>query len=160
MKICFACSTGGHLSQLEQLRPWFQKHDRYWIVPDRDDTRSILPSERLIPPFHPTTRSARNAVRNFGLAIRTLRSERPDVVVSTGAGIAVPVFLAAKLLGVPTVYIEVFGRIDLPTVSGRLCHPLADLFLLQWPDQRQFYKKGELVGPLFPAITSSVSGTA
>jgi hypothetical protein len=53
------------------------------------------------------------------------------------------------------VYIEVFGRIDLATLSGRLCHPLSNLFLLQWPDQESHYRKGRLVGPLFPAIASS-----
>jgi UDP-N-acetylglucosamine:LPS N-acetylglucosamine transferase len=153
MKVCLTCSPGGHLTQLEQLRPWWEGHERFWVVVDRDDTRSVLPGEHIIAPYFPTTRSARNAVRNFFLAIRALHRERPDVVVSTGAAIAVPFFLAAKLLGIATVYIEVFGRINLPTLSGRLCHPLADLFVLQWPDQQRFYPKGKLVGPLLPAMT-------
>ena len=154
MKICLACSPGGHLTQLEQMRPWWGQHERFWMLLDRDDTRSVLPGETLVSPFHPTTRNARNAVKNFFLAFRTLRRERPDVVVSTGAAIAVPVFVAAKLLRIPTVYIEVFGRINLPTVSGRLCYPMSNLFLLQWPDQQQFYKKGKQVGTLFPAIVT------
>lgn len=152
MKICLTSSPGGHLAQLAQLEAWWREHDRFWMIPDRDDTRSYLPNERIIPPHYPTTRHVPNAIKNLALAHRTLRAERPDVVVTTGAGIAVPVFVAARLLGIATVYIEVFGRIDLPTMSGRLCHPLADLFLLQWPDQQKFYPKGVLVGTLFPCI--------
>ena len=154
MKVCLTCSPGGHLTQLEQLRPWWGLHERFWVVPERDDTRSVLPGERVIPPYYPTTRNAKNAIRNFFLALRTLRRERPDVIVTTGAGIALPFFLAAKLLGIATVYTEVFGRINLPTLSGRLCHPLADLFVLQWPDQQRFYPKGQLVGPLLPAMAT------
>ena len=37
---------------------------------------------------------------------------RPAIVVSTGAGVAVPFFLVAKLRGAKTAYIEVFDRID------------------------------------------------
>lgn len=160
VKICFTCSTGGHLSQLEQLRPWFERHQRYWIVLERDDTRAILPDERMLSPYYPTTRNPWNAARNFLLACRALRSNRPDVVVSTGAGVAVPVFLAARLLRIPTVYIEVFGRIDLATWSGKMCYPMANLFLLQWPDQKAFYPKGEFVGALFPAISTSTTDRA
>lgn len=152
MKICFACSPGGHLAQAAQLSPWYSKHERFWVVPDREDTRSYLRGERVIPPYFPTTRNAINAIRNLGLAMRVLRQERPDVVISTGAAVAVPFFLAARMLRIKTVYIEVFGRIDLATVSGRLCYPLADLFLLQWPEQQQYYPRGQLVGTLFPAV--------
>lgn len=152
MRICFACSPGGHLSQLEQMRSWWSNHDRIWVVEDRDDTRAMLPGERIVPAFYPTTRNARNAFRNFGLAIKTLRRERPDVVVSTGAGVAPPFFAAAKMLRIPTVYIEVFDRIELPTLSGKLCYPISDLFLLQWPDQQRHYRRGRLVGTLLPTI--------
>lgn len=154
MKICFACSPGGHLAQASRLSAWFANHDRFWVIPDRDDTRSYLQAERVIEPYYPTTRHAWNAIRNFVLALRTLSAEKPDVVVSTGAGVAVPFFLAAKLFRIKTVYIEVFGRINLPTLSGRICYPLADLFLLQWPEQQRFYPKGKLVGPLFPTLTA------
>lgn len=155
LKLCFACSPGGHLAQLAQLRPFWEQHARFWFVIDRDDTRSFLRDETLIAPHHPTTRSLRNALRNLALAWKVLRRERPDVVISTGAGIAFPVFVAARLMRIPTVYIEVFGRVDLPTVSGRLCYPISTRFLLQWQEQRRFYPRGQYVGPLFPAPTAT-----
>ena len=77
-----------------------------------------------------------------------LRSYRPDVVVSSGAGVAFPFFLLAKLLGKRTVYVEVYDRIDSPTMTGRLCYPFSDLFLLQWEEQRRHYPKGNVIGSL------------
>lgn len=142
-------SSGGHLVQLMKLRDWWGARERRWVTFPGEDSASLLAGERQLTAFHPTTRNIPNALRNLLLAVRTLRSYRPDVVVSTGAGVAVPFFLVARLLGIRTVYLEVYDRIDLPTMSGRLCYPLADLFLLQWPEQQRFYRRGIVIGSVF-----------
>jgi hypothetical protein len=46
------------------------------------------------------------------------------------------------------VYVEVYDRIDSPTMTGRLCYPFSDLFLLQWEEQRRNYPKGQVIGSL------------
>lgn len=102
----------------------------------------------MVPAFQPTTRNARNALRNLRLAVRVLRAERPDVIVSDGAGVAVPFFLVSRLLGVRTVYLEVYDRISRRTLTGRLCHPLSELFLVQWPEQAELYPRGQVIGCL------------
>ena len=144
------CSTGGHLAQLLALEPWWSELERLWVTFATEDARTRLARERTVWAHHPTTRNVRNAMRNLALALRVLRSWRPDVVVSTGAGVAFPFFVAARLRRVPCVYVEVYDRIDAPTLTGRLCHPLADRFLLQWPEQRRFYPRGEVIGALLP----------
>ena len=73
---------------------------------------------------YPTTRNIPNTLRNLRLAMRELRRRRPDVIVSDGAGVAFPFFVVGRLLGIPTVYLEVYDRIDSPTLTGRLCRPL------------------------------------
>jgi beta-1,4-N-acetylglucosaminyltransferase len=148
MKILFVCSTGGHLGQLYRLRPWWEGHDRAWVTFDDPHSRSLLRGERVTSAFAPTTRNVPNAVRNLRLAIRILRAYRPDVVLSDGAGVAFPFFLVAKAIGVRTAYLEVFDRITRPTMTGRLCYPLTELFLLQWPEQQQLYPRGQVIGCL------------
>ncbi len=69
-------------------------------------------------------------------------------MVSTGAAVAFPFFLAARAMRIPTVYVEVYDRIDSPTLTGRLCRPFTTLFCVQWPEQTAFYKRSELVGSL------------
>lgn len=146
MKLLLVTSSGGHLTQLMSLRSWWSEHDRLWVTADLPDTRSLLANERVLWSNSPTTRHIPNMLRNLRLAHRILKAERPDVVVSTGAGIAPPFFLVARALGVHTVFLEVYDRLDSTTMAGRLCYPLSDRFLLQWDEQRKLYPRGIVVG--------------
>jgi beta-1,4-N-acetylglucosaminyltransferase len=148
MRVVLVGSSGGHLLQLYQLRPWWTKHERLWVTFQKADSVSLLAGEHVAWAYHPTTRSLHNLVRNLFLAWRLLRSYRPRVVVSTGAGVAFPFFLVARLFGIKTIYIEVYDRIELPSLTGRLCYPLSHLFLLQWEEQKRLYRRGRVVGRL------------
>ena len=148
MRVLLASSTGGHLGQLEALRPWWSEHERHWITFDKPDAQAMLAGEAVTWAYHPTTRNIPNLIRNTGLAFRLLRLAKPSVIVSTGAGVAVPFFVLAWLRGIPTVYLEVYDRIDSPTLTGRLCRPFTRLFLVQWEEQRKFYPGSVVVGPL------------
>jgi UDP-N-acetylglucosamine:LPS N-acetylglucosamine transferase len=141
-------SSGGHLAQLLALRPWWQERRRSWVTFGTEDARSQLDGEQAAWAHHPTTRNVPNLIRNFALAVRVMRRERPDVVVSTGAAVAFPFFLVAKAMRVPTVYIEVYDRLDAPTLTGRLCRPITDLFCVQWEEQTRFYPRAQVIGSL------------
>ena len=82
MRVVLVCSSGGHLIQLHQLKPWWEKHERTWVTFDLPDGRSLLEGEDVVWAYHPTTRNLRNAVRNLMLAVRFLPRYRPDLVVS------------------------------------------------------------------------------
>ncbi|SDG45282.1 Oligosaccharide biosynthesis protein Alg14 like [Sinosporangium album] len=146
MKVLFVCSGGGHLGQLYRLRSWWQGEQRHWVTFRQADAVSLLAEEKVTWAYHPTTRNIPNLLRNLMLAFRLLPRYKPDVIVSSGAGVAYPFFLLAKLYGCRTVYLEVYDRIDSGTLTGKLCYPLSDLFLLQWPEQREAYPKGVVVG--------------
>ena len=141
-------SSGGHLAQLLAIAPLWAKDQRSYVTFDTVDAVSLLAEEQVTWAHHPTTRNLRNLVRNSVLAFREVRRRRPDVVVSTGAAVAFPFFIAARLRGIPTVYLEVYDRVDSPTLTGRLCRPLSTLFCVQWPEQLEFYRGSELVGSL------------
>ncbi|RCV56030.1 glycosyltransferase family protein [Marinitenerispora sediminis] len=146
--VLFVASSGGHLAQLWSLRPWWEGRDRLWVTFRTPDAVSTLAGERVRWAHHPTTRHLGNLLRNTVLAVRVLAGRRPAVVVSTGAGVALPFFAVAWLLRVPTVYIEVYDRIDAPTLTARLCRPFTRLFLAQWEEQRDFMPTAITVGPL------------
>lgn len=146
--VLLVASTGGHLAQLLVLRPWWEQHRRTWVTFDKADARSTLAGEDVVHAFHPTTRNIGNALRNLRLANTVLRERRPDLVVSTGAGVAVPFFAIAKSLGIATLYLEVYDRVDSATLTGRLCRPLSSAFCVQWPAQLERYAGAEVVGRL------------
>lgn len=147
-RYCLVGSSGGHLLQLHALRPLWGDHDRLWVTFEKEDARSLLEDERTCWAAFPTNRNVPNLLRNFVLAWRVLRRERPDVIVSTGAAVAIPFFVLGRLFGALLVYLEVYDRIDSPTLSGRVCHRFAHLFALQWEEQRRFYLRGVVVGPV------------
>lgn len=148
MKVLLVCSAGGHLTHLFRLRPWWEQFERTWVTFEKADAVSLLKGEDVRWAYHPTTRNVRNLLRNTWLAVKMLARRRPDVIVSSGAAVAFPFFVLGKLLRIPTVYIEVYDRIDSATLTGRLCHPISDLFLLQWAEQEKIYPRGVLMGPL------------
>lgn len=142
-------SSGGHLAQLWSLEPWWSSLRRTWVTFDTPDAVGLLADEEdVVWAYHPTTRNIPNLLRNAVLAVRVLRRVRPDVVISTGAAVAVPFFVVAKVLGARTVFIEVYDRVETPTLTGRLARPFTDLALVQWPEQRGLYRDSLEIGPL------------
>lgn len=146
MRALLVCSSGGHLFQLYQLRPWWQQHERTWVTFDKPDARSLLAGEDTVWAHHPTTRNVPNLLRNFRLALGVIRSRRPDIVVSDGAAVGLPFLAAAKLFGAKTVFIEVFDRQD--SLTGKLVRPFADRFLVQREAQLVSYPAATTLGPI------------
>ena len=146
--LLFVASSGGHLAQLLALEPWYQGRARHWVSFDTPDAVSLLRGESVTWAHHPTTRNLRNLFRNLFLAARLVRRRRAGALITTGAGVALPFVLMAWLLRIPTVYIEVYDRIDTPTLTARLCRPLLSAMLVQWEEQRRFYPEATVVGQL------------
>ena len=89
-QVLLVCSSGGHLLQLLALRRAWSGFSRLWVTFDKSDARSLLVGERRIVAFGPTNRNVPNLLRNLILAWRVIRHHRPKVIVTTGAGVAVP----------------------------------------------------------------------
>lgn len=148
-KLCLVGSSGGHLIQLHMLKPFWQDKERFWVTFNKEDARSLLKDEQVEYCYYPTNRSIKALIINTVLAIKILRKERPDLIVSCGAAVAVPFFYIGKLLGAKLVYIEIFDRIDKPTLTGRLVYPITDAFIVQWEEQTKVYPKAINLGSIF-----------
>ena len=149
MKICLVGSSGGHLQHLLLLEKFWIKHDRHWVTFQKEDAISALKNESTTWCYYPTNRNIVNLVKNTFLAINVLRKERPDVIISSGAAVAVPFFYLGKLFGAKLIYIEVFDRIDKPTMTGKMVYPIVDKFIVQWEEQKQVYPKAINLGSIF-----------
>jgi len=133
-RIVLVCSPGGHLLQLDALKPAYEDLDRVWVTLPGSDVEGLLGDERYVLAHGPTNRSPGRAVRNLAVAWRVVRRERPHAILSTGAALAVPFFLVGRLHGCRLVYVESLTRIDSLSLSGRLVYPLAHAFFVQWPE--------------------------
>ena len=137
MKVCLVGSSGGHLTHLYMLRPFWKDKDRFWVTFDKQDAKSLLQEEKMYPCYYPTNRNLKNLIRNTFVAIKVLLKEKPDLIISSGAAVAVPFFYLGKLFGAKLIYIEVFDRIDKPTLTGKLVYPITDKFIVQWEEMKQ-----------------------
>ncbi|NOW06492.1 PssD/Cps14F family polysaccharide biosynthesis glycosyltransferase [Clostridium beijerinckii] len=149
MKVCFITSSGGHLTHLIQLKEWWKDKERFWVTFEKEDSKSILKYEKKYWCYFPTNRNIKNLIKNTFLSIKILLKEKPDLIVSTGAAPAIPFFYIGKLFGAKVVYIEVYDRIEKPTITGKVVYPISDLFILQWEEQKKFYPRGQVLEGLF-----------
>ena len=89
------------------------------------------------------------AAYNGAEAIAELRKEKPDLIISSGAAVAVPFFWLGKLMGAKLIYIEVFDRIDKPTLTGKMVYPIVDKFIVEWDEMKKVYPKSVNLGSIF-----------
>jgi UDP-N-acetylglucosamine:LPS N-acetylglucosamine transferase len=147
-RVCLVGSSGGHLTHLLALEPWWRERDRSWVTFNMPDAVSRLTDERVYWCRHPTNRNVPNLIRNTVLAFRVLRRERPDLVVSSGAAVAVSFAYVARLMRIKFVFIEVVDRVTSATLTGKLVRPVANLIIVQWPEQRRLYAGSQDIGRL------------
>ena len=129
-------SGGGHFQELCGLADLAERYDHILISTDVNKALAHACPFRHVYQIDEVGQgqwkgSPFRILGTFWKVLRILRRERPGLVISTGAGIAVPGFLAAKLLGIRTVYIESYARVESLSLAGRVCYHLADRFLVQ-----------------------------
>lgn len=147
--ICFVSSSGGHLTQLYMLKPFWENKNRFWVTFDKEDAKSLLNDEKMYACYYPSNRSIKALCINTYRAWKILNKEKPALIISTGAAPAIPFFYLGKILGAKTIYIEVFDRIDTPTISGKICYPISDKFIVQWEEMKKVYPKAINLGSIF-----------
>lgn len=85
LKVCLVGSSGGHLTHLYMLKPFWQDKDRFWVTFDKEDARSLLEGERFYSCYYPSNRSLKALIINTWRAIKILPKEKPDLIISSGA---------------------------------------------------------------------------
>lgn len=137
--------------QLHQLREAWAGRSALWVTFDKSDTRSLLASERVVYAFGPTNRSLKNLVRNLVLAWSVVRRVRPQLLITTGAGVAVPFAWIARLRGARVIYVESITRVEGPSLSCRLIAPVTDRIYVQWPELAGRMRSAVYAGSVFSA---------
>lgn len=157
LRIGLAASGGGHLRQLLDLRSVWSAHDHFFITEDTalgrtlslDHRTHFIPhyawgQARLGAPF----RMLAGAAASFLGCLRIIREERPDLLLTTGAGAVFFAVLWARLFGARVIVIESFARFEGPSLFGRLASRFAHRMIVQSPKLASFYPKAAVFDPL------------
>ncbi|MCL1490181.1 MAG: sugar transferase [Pseudanabaena sp. Salubria-1] len=143
-KLMLICSSGGHFKGIQGLKEYWQTYSqRTWVTFKTGTTNTELSEEKAYWAHSPTNRNLPNLVRNLLLSISVLRTERPEIVLSTGAGVAVPFLLAAKYLyKSKVIFVESKTRIRDLSLSARL--------LRSWKALDLLIVRSEAIAQLYP----------
>ena len=147
-RVLLVCSPGGHMQQMLALEPAWRDCERAWVSLRAPDSEYLLADESVVWAHGPTNRSLPKLVRNLVLAVRTFRRAKPDAVLSTGAALAVPFIVLARMTGRRAIYVESFTRTSELSLSGRMVYPLASEFFVQWPGAATGRRKARHVGSI------------
>lgn len=144
-KVMFISSTGGHLSELLQLQPLFEKYD-YTVVTENTKSNKTLKNkfkERMhYLPYGTKSHLFQYLFIFLWIVIKSFYlfiTIRPQVIVTTGTHTAVPMCYIAKLFRKKVIFIETFANRKTKTASGKLVYPIADAFIVQWEEMLKHY---------------------
>lgn len=154
-KVLFISSTGGHLSELMQLEPLFEKYD-YHIITEKDKVNESLKEkygEKIyFLPYGTRAKLFSYLFKYFYLCLKTIYLYfriRPKVIVTTGTHTAGPMCIIGKLFRSKIIYIETFANTSKKTATGKLIYPIADLFIVQWEEMLKLYPKAVYGGSIY-----------
>lgn len=147
-RLCFVSSSGGHWEQLQKLELLAKKYEGFFVTEktqfDAPLSKYFMKQTDLKDKF-----MIPKMTWNMFYTILIWIKERPDFVITTGTMVAYPFYLLAVLFHKKFVFIETFGRANMPTVAGKLMEKHTDLFIVQWETQKKFYKKAIYGGCLY-----------
>ena len=154
-KVMFISSTGGHLDELMELKPMFEKYD-YHIVTEKTKSNIKLKNKYqkrinylvygtkdyiLTYPF----KLLYNCFKSLFIYIKV----SPKYIVTTGAHTAGPMCCLGKIFGSKIIYIETFANSKTKSATGSIIYKFADLFIVQWESMLELYPKSTYGGWIF-----------
>lgn len=151
----FISSTGGHLSEMLQLKSLFDKYN-YHIVTEKTKSNLNLKDKykgkvdflvfgtkdfMLTYPF----KLLYNCFKSLYIYFKI----HPDYIITTGAHTAGPMCCLGKIFGSKIIYIETFANMNTKTITGKLLYPIADKFIVQWESMKDLYPDATYGGWIF-----------
>ena len=147
-KIMYVSGPGGHFTEIQKLFPLFDNIPKCVITCRRKDTEAFVTKW----PVYFVTAPYRNLFRltmNFLASVVIVIKERPSVVITTGAGVALSSCYIAWLLRAKIIHIECSAQVDSPSLFGKLVGPIVSKRFVQWESMKRFYSEAKILRLLF-----------
>ena len=152
-KICFISCAGGHFEEIKQLDEVAKKYSHFFVISKEKNTKNLeLGCKKYLVR---NMRFEKKPSTFINLIITSLQQlvvfvkERPNIVITTGAGTALPMCMYAKLLRRKVIYIESMARMDSLSKTGKFLYRRADLFVVQWQELLEVAPKAVYGGWIF-----------
>lgn len=150
MRILFTCSSGGHYEELLQLKEIIKQNTSFLFTEDGapfvDEFKKRFTVKQI-------NRKEKGFFIHFLIlflkSYKIFNSLKPEIIISTGALVTVPILIIGKIKGAKIIYIESFARIYKPSLTGKIIYHFADIFVIQWKELKKYYPKAKYFGGIF-----------
>ena len=152
-KVMFISSCGGHLTELLSIEKIF-KYYNYILVTEKNSISKKLKDKYNIEylmcgsrnePFKYPLVILVNIIKSLYLFFK----HKPELIYTTGTHTCVPMCLIAHLFKKKIIYVEVFDRIDNPTLTLRLLKNIADTIIVQHKEMLKQFPNAIYFGGVF-----------
>ena len=151
-KICLISSSGGHFEQLMMLRKLSEKNDIFIVT---EKTKYNKNDEKIN--YYVSQVNRKEILFLIKMILILIKSfyifvkEKPDVIISTGVLVSIPMLYLGHIFHKKVIYIESFAKISSPTMTGNLVykHHWADKFYVQWQSMLEFYPTAIYKGGIY-----------
>jgi hypothetical protein len=148
-RVMLVSSSGGVLLDVLALRPWWADHEVSWAAVRAADTEAALSGQEVTWVPEVGARQPVQVLAGLVRALRMIKRQRPDVIVSAGSGAAVPFFLAARLSRTACVWIDTLNLVHRRGLAAGLCSRLAGGVLVQQPSLAERHPHALYLGELY-----------
>ena len=146
-----ACCPGGHFAELRLATKDIDEadYDIYWLTFRNQHLRSFLQGRRYHFVINVDPHKKWTWVVNALQSLCYLLLERPDVVISTGSGMAFPtIYFGKKLLGAKVIYVCSAADVTSPSRTPAAAYHHSDLFCVQWMEMLTVFPNAKYIGVL------------
>ena len=155
MRVLFISSTGGHLTEMMQLKKLFKKYDYYIVTQKKNSTLYLKDQYKKRVSYLVYGTKDHFFTYIFKLFYNIMKSIylyfkiHPDYIITTGTHTAGPICYLGKIFGSKIIYIETFANMSTKTITGKFIYPIADLFVVQWESMLALYPEAKYGGWIF-----------
>ena len=151
-KICLISSSGGHFEQLLMLKKLNENYDTFIIT---EKTKYNKNDPKIS--YYISQINRKEIFFLLKMLFTTIKSlyifikEKPDVIISTGVLVTIPMMYIGHIFHKKVIYIESFAKINSPTMTGKLIYEknIADRFYVQWESMKEFYPNAIFKGGIY-----------
>ncbi len=154
-KVMFIASTGGHLTELLQLKDMFSKYD-YCLITEKTKSNLYLKDVYknnvhflIYGTKHHFFTYIFKLFFNCFISLFYYLKYRPNYIITTGVHTAGPMCCLGKIFGSKIIYIETFANMVTKTSTGKFLYPICDKFIVQWESMLKLYPKADFGGWIF-----------
>lgn len=129
-KILIAASPGGHLQEIINLTNLLAEYEIFYLT----FYTPALENFRMKNKVYFVKDASRGLImffRNTLGSFLIINEEKPDLVLSSGAGVALPCLIFSKIFGIPIIFLELKCQVSSLTKTGRVMRFFANYFFVQ-----------------------------